>query len=68
MKMLRNKWLPMSMLLLATSVAQAGVVKVALFPVAHAKKTAHGLKKAGKKSFSGAKKTVKGVSKAAYNL
>lgn len=49
------------MLMFGGLLAQAGVVKVALFPVVHSKKTAHGLKKA-------VKSTVKGVAKAAYNL
>lgn len=35
MKLPRNMWLPMSMLILASSLAQAGVLKVATQPVRH---------------------------------
>lgn len=41
MKVIKAGWLPMSCLFLATTVAQAGVFRVAKFVVLHPKKDAH---------------------------
>lgn len=41
MKILKAGWLPMSMLVIATTVAQAGVIKAAKFIVLHPTKDAH---------------------------
>lgn len=46
---------------IAASIASAGVVKVATYPVRHPWKST-------KASFHAAKKTVKAVAKGAYNL